>query len=65
MENTVKRTASKRVTATSKPRAAKRKISEQDIRTRAFEIYNANMNSTSDEMDNWLSAEKELKGIIK
>ena len=65
MENTVKKTTSKRVTATSKPKAAKRKISEQDIRTRAFEIYHANMNSTSDEMDNWLSAEKELVGNIK
>ena len=65
MENKVKKTTSKRVTATSKPKVAKRKISEQDIRSRAFEIYHSNMNSTSNEMDNWLYAEKELEGNIK
>ncbi len=65
MENTVKKATSTRVGATSKPKAAKRKISEQDIRTRAFEIYHSNTNSTSNEMDNWLNAEKELKGNIK
>ena len=65
MENTVKKTTSKRVIATSKPKVVKRKISEQDIRTRAFEIYKTNMNSTSNEMDNWLYAEKELKGKNK
>jgi hypothetical protein len=65
MEKTVKKAAPRKVTAASKPKVAKRKISEQDIRARAFEIYHSNMDSTSNAMDHWLYAEKELEGNIK
>jgi len=65
MENTLKKAAPRRVASASKPKAANRKYSEQDIRNRAFEIYMANMNSTSDEIDDWLYAEKELMARIK
>lgn len=65
MEAKVKKATVSKVTAKSKPRGSNKKISETDIRARAFEIYQSNINSTSNEMDDWLFAEKELKGKIK
>ena len=65
MEATMKKATASRGTAKSKPRGSNMKISEADIRTRAFEIYLSNMNSTSNEMDDWLYAEKELVGKNK
>lgn len=46
----------------SRPREVKRIISEDDIRKRAYEIYIENGDAPFDELDNWLCAERELRG---
>ena len=51
------------LTLTSKE--TKKIISEEDIRNRAFEIYLENDNSSSNELDNWFYAERELNGYYK
>lgn len=50
---------------TSKPKETKKIISEEDIRKRAFEIYQEDVNSSSNELDNWYYAERELTGYYK
>jgi hypothetical protein len=40
-------------------------ISEEDIRIRAFEIYQENDKSSSNELDNWFYAERELNGYYQ
>ena len=65
MENTVSKTKKSKVAVTSKPKETKKKISEEDIRNRAFEIYLMNGNSSSTEEDNWFYAERELRGYQK
>lgn len=65
MENTVGKTKQSKVAMNSKSKETKKKISEEDIRSRAFEIYLKNDNSSSTEQDNWLYAEKELSGYHK
>ena len=47
---------------TSKSKETKKIISEEDITKRAFEIYQENVNSSSNELDNWYYAERELNG---
>jgi len=64
MENTIGKTKNGKVVLTSKSKETKKKISEEDIRNRAFEIYLKNGNSSS-EQDNWLYAERELSGYHK
>jgi hypothetical protein len=49
----------------SKPKETKKIISEEDIRNKAFEIYQENDNSSSNELDNWYYAERELSGYYK
>jgi hypothetical protein len=39
-----------------------KRISEEDIRRRAYEIYLENGDSYSDELDDWYRAERELRG---
>ena len=46
----------------SDPKKRKKIISKEDIRNRAFEIYQENDHSSSNELDNWFYAERELNG---
>jgi hypothetical protein len=46
----------------SKFKEIKKIISESDIRTRAFEIYQENRNPSFNAQDNWFYAERELNG---
>ena len=62
MEKSVSKTKKSRVAETSKSKATKKLISKEDIRNRAYEIYHENINSNSNELDNWLFAERELSG---
>jgi hypothetical protein len=62
---TTKKAAPVKKTATAGKKAvSKRKISAEDIRKRAEEIYRARINNGNhgDEVSDWLQAEKELKG---
>lgn len=43
----------------------KKIVTEEDIRNRAFEIYQENVNSPFNELDNWCYAERELNGYYK
>ena len=43
----------------------KKAISEEDIRNRAFEVFQENDVSSSNELDNWYYAERELNGYYK
>jgi hypothetical protein len=64
MENTVGKTKKSNVAMTSNSKETKKRISEKDIRNRAYEIYLKNGNSSS-EQDNWFYAERELSGYHK
>lgn len=50
---------------TSTSKETKKIISEEDITKRAFEIYQEDVNSSSNELDNWYYAERELNGYYK
>jgi hypothetical protein len=65
MKNSTTKTKKSREVRTAKPKETIKKISEEDIRMRAYEIYLSNDDSSSSEQDNWLYAERELKGIYK
>ena len=65
MGNTINKTKKSRNTLTSTPKETRKIISEEDIRNRAFEIYQENDNSSSTELDNWFYAERELSGYYK
>jgi len=62
MENLIVKTRKRREVRNSDPREIKRIISEEDIRRRAYEIYLENRDTQFDDLDNWLCAERELKG---
>ena len=62
MENTISKAKKSRVAVTSKSKETKKIISAEDIRNRAYEIYHENINTNSNELDNWLYAERELSG---
>jgi hypothetical protein len=62
MENTVSKPRTKRVAETSKPKETKKIISKEDIRNRAYEIYHEDINTNSNELYNWVFAERELSG---
>ena len=62
MGNTIRKTKISRNTLISTPIETKKIISEEDIRNRAFEIYQENDNFSSSELDNWFYAERELNG---
>jgi hypothetical protein len=62
MGNTINKTKKSREALTLTSKETKKIISEEDIRNRAFEIYQENDNSSSNELDNWFYAERELNG---
>ena len=57
----IKRTKSTEV-GTAKSGNARRIITGEDIRRRAFEIYQENGVFSQNELDNWFRAERELRG---
>ena len=65
MRNTTSKTKKSKDALTLKPKETKKIISEDDIRKRAFEIYQENKNSSSNALDNWYYAERELRGFYK
>jgi hypothetical protein len=65
MEKTINKPRKSGVDVTSRSKATKKIITEEDIRNRAFELYLKNKNSSSTEQDNWLYAERELSGFHK
>jgi hypothetical protein len=65
MGNTTSKTKKSRDVLTVKSKETKRKITDDDIRKRAFEIYQENHSSSSTEKDNWYYAERELSGYYK
>jgi hypothetical protein len=62
MENLMIKTKKRREIRNSKPQEVKRIITDEDVRSRAYEIYLENGDAPYDEMDNWLCAERELRG---
>jgi hypothetical protein len=62
MVNKINKTKKNRNALILTSREAKKIISEKDIRNRAFEVYQENDNFSSDELDNWYYAERELNG---
>ena len=48
-----------------KSKTTKKIISEEDIRNRAYEIFKEDDNSSSNELDNWYYAERELNGYYQ
>jgi len=65
MGNPVSKTKKKRDTLTLTSNQTKKTISEEDIRNRAFELFQENDNPSSNELDNWYYAERELSGYYK
>jgi len=61
----IKITKKRRVALTSAFKETKKIISEEDIRKRAFEVFQENEVPSSSEMDNWYYAERELSGYYK
>jgi hypothetical protein len=62
MVNTINKTKKNRNALTSISKETKKIISEEDIRNRAFQIYQENDSFSSNELDNWFYAERELNG---
>jgi hypothetical protein len=62
MRNTIDKRKKTRDLLASKFKEVKKIISEADIRTRAFEIYQENANPSFNAQDNWFYAERELNG---
>ena len=62
MRNTIDKRKKGRDVLTSTIKAVKKIITEAEIRTRAFEIYQENSNPSFNAQDNWLYAERELNG---
>ena len=58
----INKTKKSRHALTSTSKETKKIISEQDIRNRAYEIYQENGNPSFNELDNWYYAERELNG---
>jgi len=62
MEHKIIKTKRSKQPLTSTSKETKKIIYEEDIAKRAFEIYQENVNSSSNELDNWYYAERELNG---
>jgi hypothetical protein len=58
----INKTKKSRHTLISTTKETKKIISEEDIRNRAFEISQEKDSSSSNELDNWFYAERELNG---
>ena len=65
MGHTINKTKKSRDVLTSTSKETKKIISEEDIRNRAFEIFQENDVPSSNELDNWYYAERELNGYYK
>jgi hypothetical protein len=65
MGNTINKTKKSREDLTLTSKETKKIISEEDVRNRAFEIFQENDNPSSNELDNWYYAERELSGYYK
>ncbi len=65
MGNTIKKTKTSRDALTSTFKETIKIVSEADIRKRAFEIFQENDVPSSNELDNWCYAERELSGYYK
>lgn len=63
MGNTINKTKKIRVVLTSTSKETRKIISEEDIRKRAYEIFKENDDPSSNELDNWYYAERELTGF--
>jgi hypothetical protein len=62
MKNSIGKTTQSRKNRTTNSFKTKRIISEDDIRRRAYEIYQTNIDTPHNELDDWFRAEKELRG---
>lgn len=62
MAATINKTRKSRIVLKSTSKETKKLISDEDIRRRAFEIYQENDSPSSNELDNWYYAERELRG---
>jgi hypothetical protein len=62
MVDTINKIKKSRNALTSISKETKKIISEEHIRNRAFEIYQENDHPSSNELDNWYYAERELNG---
>lgn len=63
MENVKGKTRKDRKVQTDRSEKRPKLISQEDIRIRAFEIYQRNGNDTHNELADWLKAEAELRGF--
>ena len=63
MESAIVKTKKSKVAITSKSKEPKKIVSKEDIRKRAYEIYQENIYTNSDELYNWVFAERELSGF--
>ena len=64
MENSIVKTKKSKEVRALKPQKAKKIVTEEDIRKRAFEIYLENSGSSYSELEDWFRAERELKGSL-
>jgi len=58
----INKTKRSQQTLTSTSKETKKIFYEEDITKRAFEIYQEDVKSSSNELDNWYYAERELNG---
>jgi len=65
MINTIKKTKRSIYALPSTSKETKKIITDEDIRRRAFEIYQENGHQSSNELDNWFYAKRELDGYYK
>jgi hypothetical protein len=59
------RTKKSSVNLKSTLKESKNKISNENIRKRAYEVYQEDDSSSFNELDNWYYAERELNGYYK
>ncbi len=62
MENKIKKAKKSKVATNTKSKETKKLISKEDIRNRAYEIYQENIITNCNELYNWVFAERELSG---
>jgi hypothetical protein len=62
MENSIVKTRKMRDFSSQKSEKKTKMISEDDIRRRAYEIYQQNIGVSHNALDDWFRAERELKG---
>jgi hypothetical protein len=60
MENLIDKTTKSRELRSVKPKKTRKMISEEDIRLRAYELYQEDGGTSHNELDDWFRAEREL-----